>query len=249
MLNTYPSALQPYLQGSQLLDCSCCSEATTFFVDRGYYLKIAPKGSLAQEARFTQWFYAKGLSVKVVLYLSEDKDYLLTKKAEGEVLTNCLDQPKELCRALATGLHQLQSLSVKDFPSSNKLDVYIQSAEANYHKGCFDKSLLVPWMDFTDREEAWQVFQANKHLLKSEVVVHGDYCLPNVLMKDGQFSGFIDLGQAGIGDRHTDIYWAIWSLWYNLKTDQYTDCFLDFYGRHLVNDNLLRTIAAIETFA
>ena len=78
MLNTYPSALQPYLQGSQLIDCSCCSEATTFYVDRGYYLKIAPKGRLAQEARFTQWFYAKSLSVEVVLYLSEDKDYLLT---------------------------------------------------------------------------------------------------------------------------------------------------------------------------
>ena len=93
------------------------------------------------------------------------------------------------------------------------------------------------------------MFQTNKHRLKREVVVHGDYCLPNVLMKDGQFSGLIDLGQAGIGDRHIDIYWAIWSLWYNLKTDQFIDCFLDFYGRNQIDNELLRTIAAIETFA
>ena len=249
MLNTYPSALQPYLQGSQLFDCSCCSDATTFYVDRGYYLKIAPKGCLAQEARFTQWFYDKGLSVEVVLYISEDKDYLLTKKAEGEVLTTFLDQPKAICKTLAMGLHQLHSLSVSDFPVSDKMDVYIQTAEQNYHKGCFDKFLLVPWIGFTDKEEAWQLFQANKHRLQRNVIVHGDYCLPNVFMKDSEFSAMIDLGQAGVGDRHIDIYWALWSLWYNLGTDEYTDCFLDYYGRDLIDQNLLKTIAAIETFA
>jgi len=249
MKNTFPSILQPYLQGSQLLDCSCCSDATTFYVDNGYYLKIAPKGHLASEAKFTQWFHERDLAVEVVLYLSEDKDYLLTKEAEGKVLTHYLDYPIEICRTLAAGLKKLHSLPIFDFPVSDKMNSYIQSAEQHYNQGCFDKSLLVPWMDFVDREEAWQVFQTNKHLLKRDVIVHGDYCLPNILMKDGQFSGFIDLGLAGVGDRHIDIYWAIWSLWYNLHTDQYTDFLLDFYGRDLVDYELLRTIAAIETFA
>ena len=249
MNSVFPLALQPYLEGVKTIDCSGQSIATTLYLENGYYLKIAPKGSLEKEARFTQWFYDRGLSVEVVLYISEDKDYLLTKKAEGEVLTDCLNHPKAICKTLAMGLHQLHSLSVSDFPVSDKIDVYIQTAEENYHKGCFDKSLLVPWIGFADREEAWQLFQANKHRLQRNVIVHGDYCLPNVLMKEGQFSGFIDLGQAGVGDRHIDIYWALWSLWYNLGTDQYTDYFLDYYGRDLIDQDLLKTIAAIETFA
>ena len=249
MANTYPLALQPYLDGVNTIECNGRSMATTLFLENGYYLKIGPKGYLEKEAQLAKLFNANGLSAEVVLFLSKDKDYLLTRKAEGEVLTNSLDQPQNLCRTLAISLHRLQSLSVKDFPCLDKMDAYLQTAEVNYHKGCFDKSLLVPWMDFANADEAWQVFQANKHRLNREVIVHGDYCLPNVLMKHGEFSGMIDLGQAGIGDRHIDIYWAIWSLWYNLGTDQYTNCFLDYYGRHLVDEELLRTIAAIETFA
>lgn len=34
-----------------------------------------------------------------------------------------------------------------------------------------------------------------------------------------------------IGDRHYDISWGIWTLHYNLKTDNYSDLFLDAYGR------------------
>ena len=249
MNSVFPLALQPYLEGVETIDCSGRSIATTLYLESGYYLKIAPKGSLVNEAMFTKWFNAKGLSAEVVLFLSENKDYLLTRKAAGEVLTACLDQPKALCKALAMGLHQLHSLSAKDFPVSDKMDVYIQIAEDNYHKGCFDKSLLVPEIDFANADEAWQLFQANKHRLQRNVIVHGDYCLPNVLMKDSKFSAMIDLGQAGVGDRHIDLYWALWSLWYNLGTDQYTDCFLDYYGHDLINQDLLKTIAAIETFA
>ena len=249
MNSVFPLALQPYLEGVETIDCSGRSIATTLFLESGYYLKIGPKGYLEKEAQFAKWFNAKGLSAEVVLFLSENKDYLLTRKAAGEVLTACLDQPKALCKALAMGLHQLHSLSVKDFPVSEKMDTYIQTAEQHYHKGCFDKSLLVPWIGLADREEAWQLFQANKHRLQRNVIVHGDYCLPNVLMKDSKFSAMIDLGQAGVGDRHIDLYWALWSLWYNLGTDLYNDYFLNCYGRDLVDDELLKTIAAIETLS
>ena len=57
---------------------------------------------------------------------------------------------------------------------------------------------------------------------------------------------FIDVGQAGVGDRHIDLYWAIWSLQYNLGTDAYTDLFLDLYGRGKVDEELLRVVAEVE---
>jgi kanamycin kinase len=62
------------------------------------------------------------------------------------------------------------------------------------------------------------------------------------------FSGFIDLGYAGVGDRHVDVFWGIWSLGFNLKTDKYRERFIEVYGRHKVDEDVLRLVAAIEVF-
>jgi kanamycin kinase len=72
--------------------------------------------------------------------------------------------------------------------------------------------------------------------------------LPNFLLDDWSFSGFIDLGNGGVGDRHIDIFWGIWTLEFNLKTNAYRDIFIDAYGRNLVNEDALRVISAAEVF-
>ena len=56
----------------------------------------------------------------------------------------------------------------------------------------------------------------------------------------------IDLGNAGIGDHHIDIYWLLWSLEYNLKTDKYNEYFLELYGKENVDEEILELIAALE---
>ena len=76
-------------------------------------------------------------------------------------------------------------------------------------------------------------------------MLHGDFCLPNIIINDWRFSGFIDLGSGGAGDRHWDIFWALWTLQHNLHTDQYGERFLEAYGRSLVDDDRLRLCAAI----
>ncbi len=54
--------------------------------------------------------------------------------------------------------------------------------------------------------------------------VHGDLCLPNIYVdKNNEFAGFIDLGNAGLGDRWYDYSWLLWSLEYNLGTDKYNN--------------------------
>jgi kanamycin kinase len=45
-----------------------------------------------------------------------------------------------------------------------------------------------------------------------------------------------------------DLFWAVWSLQFNLKTDKYRERFLDAYGRDKITPELLRTVAAIEVF-
>ena len=63
-----------------------------------------------------------------------------------------------------------------------------------------------------------------------EVLVHGDFCLPNILARYNKISGFIDLSQVTVGEPWIDYAWAIWSLEYNLKTDKYTKLFLEKIG-------------------
>ena len=82
--------------------------------------------------------------------------------------------------------------------------------------------------------------------LEKDTLIHGDFCFPNIMMDQWKFSKFIDVGLAGAGDRHIDIYWLLWSLQYNLKTDQYADYFLDLYGREDVDEEILQIVTEVE---
>lgn len=79
---------------------------------------------------------------------------------------------------------------------------------------------------------------------EADTVIHGDYCLPNVLLdKNYRFLAFLDLNAAGYGDLHHDLYWGLWSLEYNLGTTAYGDRFLDAYGRDRIDPTRLRLVA------
>ncbi|MDD3171577.1 MAG: phosphotransferase [Bacilli bacterium] len=67
----------------------------------------------------------------------------------------------------------------------------------------------------------------NEESISQKSFVHGDFCLPNIMIYQNKISGFIDMSDAGIGDPYIDIAWAWWSLCYNLKTRKYEDIFFD----------------------
>ena len=61
-------------------------------------------------------------------------------------------------------------------------------------------------------------------------LIHGDFCLPNILLHRSRVSGFVDLGQVTVGDPWEDYAWCLWSLEYNLKTNAYQQRLLDEIG-------------------
>lgn len=238
-LDHFPEQIRTYLEGANFYDSSSHSGASVFYADTGYYLKIDQKGQLAQEATLAKWFEKQGLGVSVIHYLAADKDYLLTKEAKGKDALTFLQQPEELCQTMAVTLRKLHSLQH-----------YKEQAEHNYRKGCFYQKALLPQFHISSREEAYQLIQEQGHLLTVDALIHGDACLPNFILKDAAtFSCFIDVGLAGLSDRHIDLYWAIWSLTYNLSDRQYAELFLDYYGRKDVDTDKLRLIAAFEAFS
>ncbi len=248
----FPEEFHSLLEKYPLFDSSCSKDARVFFLDGegGIYLKAAPKGSLQTEADMTRFFHSKHLSAEVLGYQSNEKDFLLTRAVPGE---DCLDaaylsDPKRLCDTLAIVLRQLHDTLHAGCPVTDRCGIYLEEAAQGYARGYYEADLFNPDSGFSTAEESWAEIQANGCHLTNNALLHGDYCLPNILLQSWAFSGFIDLGKAGIGDRHFDIFWGAWSLNFNLKTNAYYDRFLDVYGRDVIQPELLRTIAALECY-
>lgn len=245
----YPDTLHPFLKNCTAYDSSSHSGARVIYLDNGYYLKSDAKGKLNREATIAKWFAKAGLGVPVIHYLSTDKDYLLTKEAPGKNATYYLHEPEAICKVLAQKLKELHHLAPQNFPTSHSLDYYRKVAQDNYEKGYFSPKALLPQFGISNREEAYRLIQEKGHLLTPDALIHGDACLPNIILNNNlSFSAFIDVGLAGISDKHIDLYWAIWSLHYNLGTSKYGELFLDYYGRKNIDTEKLRLIAAFEAF-
>lgn len=214
-LGDFPKELHYIFKDAKVYDSSSNPTMTVLYSDLGYYVKIAEKDKLKKEAEMARLFEKMGMGAEVVSYISDDKDYMVTRSAKGEDALAFLDDPKKLCEVLAEAMKYLHSRPIKDVPISLCMETY-----ANTEKGS---------------------------CLKQDTFIHGDFCLPNVMLDNGEFSSFIDVGLAGIGDRHIDIYWVLWSLNYNLGTDKYTDHFLELYGRENVDMDVLKIVESVES--
>ena len=129
----------------------------------------------------------------------------------------------------------------------NHTEKYIDRAIKNYKSGEYSREHFPDSHGYKSADEAYGVIEKKGRLLRTETLLHGDHCLPNIILDDWKFSGYVDLGDGGVGDRHVDIFWTIWSLWFNLKTDC-RERFIDAYGRADVDDERLRIVAAAEVF-
>jgi len=250
----YPAEFRSLLASAEkIYDSSCSPQARVIFIqkDAGYFLKSAPKGTLERQYTMTRYFHSFGLTAKAVSYIcDQDCDWLLAEQVIGDdcITAKYLAQPERLVDTIAEQLSLLHATDFSACPVQNHTDLYLVSAKHNMQTGNYNKDNFPDSFGYKSAEEAWAVIESRGHLLQCDTLLHGDYCLPNIMLNDWQFSGFIDLDAGGVGDRHVDLFWGIWSLEYNLKTDKYRDRFLDAYGRSKVDDDMLRIVAAVEVF-
>ena len=192
------------------------------------YLKAAPAGTLVRSARAQEYFHSKGLSAELIAFEQEaGRDYLLVRSVPGAYACDkaLMSDPVRLARTLGETVRMLHETPAADCPLK----------DAN------SRALLAY------EKEAGAPFDGNLSLLKSDALIHGDMCLPNIFFsEDYRFAGFIDLGDSGLGDRHFDLYWAMWSLTYNLKTDRYNEEFMNAYGRDAFDSARFDLCAAIS---
>ena len=142
----------------------------------------------------------------------------------------------------------LHSLPFSDCPIKNRTESYLSSAEYGYAHKRYDETLFPDNWEYSSPEEAWSIVRNRGGELEADTLIHGDYCLPNIIFDGDGLSGFIDVGNGGIGDRHIDLFWGAWTLQFNLKTDRYRDYFFDAYGRSDIDFDRFSLISACEVF-
>ena len=146
-------------------------------------------------------------------------DWMLTTALSGMDATAAelrLD-PAKLVVSLARGLRRFHQAPVHECPfdRTNRMAMAIVRRR-------IESGLVTPETHFHPEHSRFTPESALSELERLQptsedlVVCHGDYCLPNVLIENGEVTGFLDLGELGVADRWRDLAVATWSVTWNV---------------------------------
>lgn len=136
--------------------------------------------------------------------------YLLMSRIPGKMSCSedLMDRSDDLLRLIAEGLRMLWQVDITDCPRYLGPEPMLKRARYYIENDLFDASDCDP---ATFGPEGFESPLALLEWLETHippmdpVFSHGDYCMPNLMIRDGKISGFIDLGMSGIADRWVDI--------------------------------------------
>lgn len=220
------------------------------------YLKHG-RGQVAQdvldEAARLRWLDGRTRVPKVLrLHASADDAWLLMTALPGATAFQHLeDAPPEARRqvvtALAEHLRHLHALPAAECPFNAAHPLRLAQAKRRMDAGGVDVD------DFGEAHEGWsaeQVWREMTGLLPlspDPVVTHGDYSLDNILMQDGRVTGCIDLGRAGVADRHQDLA-ILWNCLAEFDQPDLQPLWLRAYGVARANRRKLRFHLCLDEF-
>ncbi len=247
-----PDEIVRWIDNAAIYESSGQSGARTVYIDRedGAYLKIANRNTLYLASKMQTYFSKHKMSSSVIRYLSSDRDYMITAALQGEDGTaECyLSEPERLSEVFGQSLRLLHEVEAVDCPIKDKMsDLLVMSGNIAFYQDHLDS--ISDYIGKADAKNAASEIAAAGGLLINDVLIHGDYCLPNIMLKKWKLEGFIDVAGGGMGDRHYDLAWGLWTLNWNLKSQQYGQRFLDAYGWDCIDKERLRVcglLAAME---
>ena len=155
--------------------------------------------------------YVYDINNEYILKISFDKDKLLREKVVNDELENKLPLSKSILFIEKDNLYYYLKTKVIGTPLVNFIN-----------KPKLVIKLLKEAFILLQSVDTSNIKLINKDSVGNKLV-HGDFCLPNILIHNNKVSGFIDVEAMGIGDPWIDYSWCIWSLEYNLKSKEYTE--------------------------
>ncbi len=185
---------------------------------------------VADEAKRLKWLAGK-LPVPQVVWCGRDslREFLLTTRVPGRNCNKPGPARRVLVRELARALRMVHSLPIHDCPFDATLDARLADIKRYIERRAVSRV-------FEDEDgRIWQPSVYLRYLSYTRpdgedlVFTHGDFCHPNVLLKDGALSGIVDWTYAGVADRHQDLAW-IGFLIRERCGKRWLDAFMRGYG-------------------
>ncbi len=214
------------------------SEAAVFRVTGSVplYVKAATGPAavaLRDEIARTRWLGAQGVPVAAILRVEDRGDgvAMLMAGLPGQPADITTMPTPHLVEALAKAVAALHALPAAACPFDETLGTRLARAARAVAAGEADPA------EFDERNRGiapaalLRRLQADRPRGEDIVVLHGDLTLGNIVVDDSGTIGFIDCGNAGCGDRTTDLALLHADIAAHRGRDAAAQ-FLDAYGAH-----------------
>ncbi len=185
---------------------------------------------------------------KVIKYVqTQNQEFLLTDYIEGEpiFLYGEKKDGKNVGIILGKTLKMIHNTDFSDFEVNNEFENRIAKVKKLILENEFRPAIIKE--TFGDKSTLEIIDYINSLIPQKWdlVLTHGDFCLPNILIKNNKLSGIIDLIDCRICDRAYDIYYALWSLNYN-KMNRFKEDFLVSYSIDKIPSKTIKLIGIID---
>ena len=164
-----------------------------------------------REERVISWLGSSLYVPSTIMSVEENGTiYRLMERIRGKDLSSpCfLETPTLLLDLCARAYEALFSIEISDCPSCRSLDICLKEAEERVENNLVDVDDTDPSTfgkgGFSSPEKLLEWLIDNKPE-EEKSFIHGDFCLPNIILGENGDIGFIDLGRSGVGDRYNDI--------------------------------------------
>ena len=216
------------------------------------YVKVQEVGhveSLADEATRLAWLAESPVTAPLLLDCVADTghEWLVMTEVKGTNAADATLAPDVVVAAVADGLRQMHGLTVASCPFDETLGQKLERARVNLDSGLVDPEGFDSDRIGASPQELLARLIAEQPKDEGIVVTHGDACLSNVIVGEGETRGFVDCGRIGRSDRYQDLAIACRNIASRLGAS-WVQPFLDNYGIKTLNSKRLEYYRLLDEF-